>query len=108
MRPNHGTVEDHPFQVWVLQLLEDPLPDPLGTPTIEPLPDRVPASEPLGEVAPRDAGLGDPEDGVDEEAIVLGRHAGVPRLPGEEAFNPIPVLLRDLVATHGVALPEDS
>src|SRR4051794_9125225 len=100
VRPDHGAVEDHPLQVGVLQRLEDPLPDPLLAPAVEPLPDRAPGPEPLGQVAPRGAGLGDPEHGVDEEAVVLGGHARVPGLAGEEVFDAIPVVIRDLVAAH--------
>ncbi len=70
MGADYGAVEDQPLPVGVLQLLEDPEPDPLGGPAIEPLPHRVPFAEALGEVAPRGAGLGNPEDGVDEETVV--------------------------------------
>jgi hypothetical protein len=100
VRPDHGAVEDHPFQVGVPQRLEDPLPDPLGTPAVELLPDRIPATEPLGQVTPRCPGLGDPVGGVDEEAIVLGGHAGVARFAGEEVIDAFPVVFRDFVATH--------
>jgi hypothetical protein len=83
VRPDHGAVVDHPLQVGVLQGLEDPLPHPLLGPLVEPLPDRAPRVEPSGEVAPRGSGLGDPEHGVDEAAVVLGGHAGVAGLAGE-------------------------
>jgi hypothetical protein len=83
-----------------LQRLEDPFPDPLGAPAVEPLPDRAPEAEPIGQVAPGGAGLGDPEDGVDEEPVILGGHAGVGRLAGEEVFDAFPTVVRDLVASH--------
>ena len=100
VRPDHGAVDDHPLQVGVLQGLEDPLPHPFLGPPVEPLPDRAPEPEPLGQVAPRGPGLADPEDGVDEEAVVLGGHAGVAGLAGERVFDASPVLVLDLVAAH--------
>ena len=100
VRPDHGTVENHPFEVGVLQGLEDPLPDPLFRPAIEPLPGRVPRTEPLGEITPRRARLGDPEHGIDEETVILGGHAGITRQAGKEVFDACSVLLHDLVATH--------
>jgi len=81
--PRERAVDDHPFQVGVLECDEDPLPDPLGGPAIEPLPDRVRLAEPLREVTPGGPGLADPEHGIDEEAVVLGGHAGIARLAGE-------------------------
>ncbi len=100
MRPDHGTVDDYPLQKGVSKLLEDPLPDPLLGPPIEPLPDRAPRPEPLGKVAPRGAGLGDPEHGVDEEAVVFGGDAGVADPTRQEVFDPFPVVIGDLVAAY--------
>jgi hypothetical protein len=101
---DHGTVEDQPLQVGVLQGLEDPEPDPLGGPAIEPLPHRVPLAESFGDVAPGGSGLADPEDGVDEEAVVLGGDAGVADLAGEEVLDPFPVVIRYGVTVHGCML----
>lgn len=78
VRPDHGTVEDHPFQVGVSRRLEDPPPDPLGFPAIESLPGRAPGAEPLGQVTPGSPGLGDPEDGVDEQAVIGRSRRGPP------------------------------
>src|SRR3954465_14942320 len=100
VRPDDGAVEDYPLQVGVLERLEDTLPDPLLAPAVAPLLDRVPLAEPLGQVAPRGPGLADPEDGVDEQAVLLGRHAGVSDPAGEGVLDATPVVIRDLVATH--------
>jgi hypothetical protein len=83
-----------------LQLIEDPLPDPLLGPAIESPPGRAPKPEPLGQVTPRGTGLGDPEDSVDEEAVVLGGHAGVAGLAGEEVLDAFPSIIGDLVTAH--------
>jgi hypothetical protein len=98
---NHGTIYDHPFQIRVLEYLEHSFPDPLGGPSIEPLPDRAPRSEPLGEVTPGCPGLGDPENRIDEKAIVLGGHAGIARLAGEEILDAFPTIIWDFMAMHG-------
>jgi len=99
--PDHGTVEDQPLQIGVLQDLEDPEPDALGGPAIVPPPDRVRLAESLGQVAPGGPGLADPEHGVDEESVVLGGDARVSRAAGEEVFDPFPVLIRYRVTMHG-------
>ena len=101
VRPDHGAVEEEPLQVGVLQGQEHPRPDALLGPAIEPLPDGVPLAEACGEVAPRGAGLGDPEHGVHEEAVIFGRYAGIAGLSGQEIPDPLPVLILDLMASHG-------
>src|SRR5262249_47465871 len=101
MRPDHGAVEQEPLQVGVLQGQEPPLPGPLLRPAIEPPPDGVPVAEAFGEVPPGGAGLGDPEHGIDEEPVILGRDAGVASLPGQKVSDPLPVLILDLMASHG-------
>jgi hypothetical protein len=98
---DHGTVEDQPLQVGVLQDLEDPEPDPLGGPSIEPFPRRVPLAEAFGYVTPGGAGLADPEHGIDEETIVLGGDAGIAGSAGKEVLDPFPVFIRYRVAIHG-------
>ena len=48
------------------------------------------------------AGLGDPEDRIKEEAVVLGDLAVLARLAGQEVLDPGPVVVRDGVAmSHG-------
>ena len=58
----------------------------------------------LGQVTPGCTGLGDPEDGIDEEAIVLGGDTGLTHLAGEEILDTISMLIRDLMATHASTL----
>ena len=77
MRPDHGAVDNHPFQVGVLEHDKDSLPNSLGSPAIEPFPDRVRLAEPLREVTPGSPGLADPEYDVDEESVILGGHTGI-------------------------------
>ena len=89
-------------QVGILQRLEGPPPDALAGPAVEPPPGRVPVAEPLGQVAPRGPRAGDPEDGIDEEAVVLGDLAVLARSAGEEVLDAVPIVVRDGVAVpHG-------
>ena len=104
MRPDHRAVEQDPLQVGVLQCLEDPLPDPLASPAVEPAPGGVPVAEALGQIPPRGAGPGDPEDGVHEKTVILGDLPVLAWLPGKEILDPVPILVRDGMAmSHGGA-----
>ena len=91
-----------PFQVRVLQLLEDLPPYALTGPAVEASPDGVPVAEALGQVAPGGPGFGDPKDGIDEEAFVPGGDAGQALASGQEILDAVPVLVADGVAVvHG-------
>jgi hypothetical protein len=85
--PDDRRVQDQPLQVGVLSDLEDALPDPLAGPAVEPPPGGVPVAEALGQVPPRSTGPGDPEDGVDEEAVGLGNFAVLARSWSEMAWR---------------------
>ena len=76
-RSHGGRVEQEPLEVGGLDGLEERGPDAGGRPAVEALEDRVPASERGRERAPRDAGPGDPDDGVEEvPVVVVGAAAG--------------------------------
>lgn len=100
MGSDHGAVEHQPLQIGVFQLLEDPQPDPLSGPAIEPPPGRIPVAEAFGQVTPGCPGLSDPEDGIEEKTVVRGGHAGVAVLSWQEVLDAIPVFIRYLMATH--------
>src|SRR5262245_34094483 len=83
-------------------MLEDLLPAALARPVVEALPDGVPGAEALGQVAPAGTGLGDPQHGVEEQAVVFGGDPGVPRPAGQQVLDALPVLVADGVAReHG-------
>jgi hypothetical protein len=81
-----------------LQGLEDALPDPLLGPAAEALPGVVPVAEPLRQVAPGGAGLGDPQDGIEEQAVILGGDTGVSGFARKKVLDALPVLVGDRVA----------
>src|SRR5262245_54622622 len=83
-------------------MLEDLLAAALARPVVEALPDGVPGAEALGQVAPAGTGLGDPQHGVEEQAVVFGGDPGVSRLAGQQVLEALPVLVADGVAReHG-------
>src|SRR5262249_39979885 len=81
------------LQVLVLEGAEELAPDALVRPAAEASEDGVPVAEAVGQVAPRRAGLGDPQDGIDEQAVVLCGHAGVALLAPQQVFDALPVLV---------------
>src|SRR3954451_16621815 len=98
MGPDDGGVQDEPLHVRVLEDLEHPSPDALLGPAVEPPPGAVPVAEVLGQVAPRGTRLGDPKDGIDEQAIVLGDLPMLTGLAGKEVLDSLPVGIFDRVA----------
>jgi hypothetical protein len=88
-----GGVQDEPLEVFVLEVPEELAPDALARPAVEPPPDGVPVAEAFGQVAPGRAGLGDPQDGVDEQAVVPGGDAGVALLARKQILDAIPILV---------------
>ena len=70
---NDGAIEQQPFQVGILEFSEDAFPNPLPGPAVESPPHAVPVAEALGQISPGSPGFRDPEDCVDEQAIILRR-----------------------------------
>ena len=61
----------------------------------------LPGAEPFREVSPRNTGLGDVEDGVEERPVVeLYGSASSPRLGRQQRFQPVPLLVAQFVTMH--------
>jgi len=75
MGADHGAV-DHLQGVWngtaLIQSIHDPFPQPGQRPTPELAVDARPFPELLGQVAPRSASAGDPENSIKNKALVGG------------------------------------
>src|SRR5262249_11546808 len=97
-----GGVKDEPLQVVVLQRGKDLLPDALLGPAIEAPPLAVPLAQTLGQVTPGGAGLGDPQDGVEELAVVTGDLAMLAGPTRQQVLDTFPVGVRDRVAVAHV------
>jgi hypothetical protein len=74
VRANDRGIEQNPLFVELhLEALEDGLPVTSPRPQRETIVDRLPGSEPLRQVSPRNAGLESIENRVDEEAVAQHR-----------------------------------
>ena len=91
---NHSMSESRSASMRLAKTLFDP--------AIKPSPDRIGLAESFGEVGPRRAGANDPKDGINEESIVHGNAAMLSGPTGKKVFDPIPIVVRNFVATmHG-------
>src|SRR4029078_8481464 len=83
---------------------EELTPDALARPAVEPAPEGVPLAETFGQVAPGGAGLGDPQDDVNEQAVVLGGDTRLSCPSGQQVLDALPVLVADRVAIRHCSL----
>src|SRR5881398_744898 len=79
-------IQNQPFQVGVLQLAKNPLPDSFARPTIKPSPDGVPFAEAFWKIAPGSTGLRNPKNRVNEKSVVGSSHAGVAFLARQKSL----------------------
>src|SRR5262249_29090839 len=78
-------------------------PGAVSAPGVEAVPNGLPRPVTFGEVTPGGAGRQDPQDTVDDGAVVPGRP---PRLAvvgwvGKQRRDPLPLPIRQFVAAHG-------
>ena len=100
MRPDGGGIEDGACLVDLDgQLLEEPFPHAGPGPAGEPVVHGLPGAKALGQIPPGNAGLGSPDDGIDEVTVSsLGDRT---RANGEKAFNALPLGIGQFVSVHG-------
>src|ERR1700677_769447 len=91
-------VHDQPLQVGILQSLKNGLPRSLAAPPVEPSPDTVPLPETLRQITPRGTSLGQPQDGVNEQTVVLRCPPRLVRATWQQIFDPLPILIADRVS----------
>jgi hypothetical protein len=103
--PHDGRVEHHVLIVVISgQHVEDTFKNTALRPAIEALPDRLPATEPLGQIPPGTATAVTVEHSLDKEPIVLGRAADVTFTPRQKVLDPVPLIISKGVTTHRPAL----
>ena len=101
MSPNNRGIQQRNAQVGILEFVRG-LQNARLAPAIETLKDTVPVAETLGQVAPGSACFGDPHDGVDEQAIVLGMGARVAFFAGQKVTDRVPLFVGDFMTSrHG-------
>src|SRR4051794_6640258 len=78
-------------------------PSAICAPGVEAVPDGLPRPVTFGQVTPGGPGMQDPQDTADDGAVVPGRspRLAVVRRVGEQRRDPLPLPVRQFVATHG-------
>ena len=82
------------------QTLEGPLPGPAPGPAAKAGVDLLPGPEPFRQVAPGDARPVAVQHRLDERPVVLGRGPDPPLAPGQQALDPLPLVIPQGVAAH--------
>src|SRR6185369_8753429 len=95
-----GGIQQQHTEIRILQVLQDGAKHPGLTPAIEALKNAVPIAKPFGQITPRGTGLGNPQNGIHKQAIILGRHARVAFLAGQQVLDGLPLLIRDFMASQ--------
>src|SRR5262245_44320941 len=103
MSADDRRIEQQSSQVGNLDGLKYPRPHTRLRPAIEQLEDRVPIAKALGKVSPGCTGSGHPNHCVYKQSIVFAVRTGISLFAGEKRFDQTPLLVRDFVATHGLA-----
>jgi hypothetical protein len=93
-----GRVEDQEVQFGVAQGGEERVPAAFLSPAVEAPPLTVAVAQALGEVGPRGAGAGDPQDRIKEATVVLGNAAVLASLSGQQVLDTFPISIGDGVA----------
>jgi hypothetical protein len=85
---------------------QHPIPDPGRVPAPKPAVDGLPGSVPLGQIPPGGAGAQEPEDAVEDRAVILGRPPRARALWGQQRGEPLPLLVRPVVSSLRAHLPK--
>ena len=102
MGAHDGAVEHRVFVVSIpCEMLENPLPDPRPGPAAEPPMHILPITEPLGQIAPGDAGTVAVKNGLDEQPIIGCRHPNVAFPLWQQVTDVVPLIVPKGVAAHG-------
>jgi hypothetical protein len=97
---NDGAINDRTDLIDLkLQLAEDRRPVALSSPVCEAVVHALPRAEPLGQIAPRQAGFRSKENGFHEEPIAArGLRAGT--LPRQMRLQPNPLSVAQCMTMH--------
>jgi hypothetical protein len=87
---------------FVQQRGDDTNPGAVLSPRVEAVEHGLPRPIAFGEITPRGAGVQDPEDTIDDEALIVRRSPGLAVMGRvrEQGGDPSPLLIRELVATR--------
>ena len=101
-----GGVDHHVFIVMIArQQLENAFENPALRPPAKALVDNFPIAKTLGKITPGRSRLGDPQNRLEESAMVLGRSSRIARLTRRKVFDLVPLLIRNLLPSPRRAPP---
>src|SRR3712207_6057935 len=101
MSPHDGAVDHRVLVVSVrCHVLEHPLPHASLGPAAEAGLHLDPATEPLGQIAPGDAGAIAVQHGLDKEPVVLGGAPDMADPVRQKVSDPLPLVIAQAVASH--------
>ena len=83
-----------------LERLQDALPDPGLAPAVEPARHGADRAITLGQVLPGRPGAVDPENAIDDRAVIVVRPPRARLLRGQQRFQPLPLYISQIVTSH--------
>jgi hypothetical protein len=92
-------INHDPVEIWLLKPFEDGLPESLLRPVVEAVIHGVIFAEALRQVRPRGPGSSNPNDRVDELAVIFGISARVPGFARKQRFDTLVLFIRNFVAS---------
>jgi hypothetical protein len=82
----------------LLHFLEDPFPQTPLPPPVEASIDRLPRPVPFGQISPGRSGIQDPQDAINDPAMICSRSACFWLLRRKQRFDLLPLLIRQFVS----------
>ena len=93
MHSNHGAVDEHIFEIRVAgKRLEDGGPDFALLPAGKAFVHGIPGAELLRQITPRRTGAQDPQHGLHEQPVVVGRAPRIGGFAWQQVGDPLPLV----------------
>jgi len=103
VRLDMGGVNHEPLEVrLVYHDFEQPLPDAFVSPPAKSTLGVIPTAKLGWQVAPRSTGTQNPDNGIDESAIILGDTTPISPFPRKMWGDNLPSAIGDVVTVHGI------
>jgi hypothetical protein len=115
VRSDAGTIDhvDGPIEAarslgLLLHRLQETLAEPRTPPAVDTAGHGAPRPLPFRQIPPGGAGTQEPEDAVEDGAVVMGRSPHMGCLGWEQGLEPLPWLVRQIASVHTLAYTEES
>jgi len=101
VRSDDGGIDHNALEVWIVpQSLENPLPNALAGPPIEPLEHTVPQPEFRRKIAPRRARPQHPKHRINKQTIIFAVPASVPLFARDQILDTPPLCSRQFASNQ--------